>query len=141
MIQKQLEKDRIEIKYSPSNYIGKKKKKPLPFGFIGVLILLFIYFLLLIRILRVARNSRNNFGKYVALGTCLLLFLHIFINIGMNMGLLPVTGIPLPLISYGGSATVMILICLGLVQSVQSSQRSVDIADNLMVTSRSLLMN
>lgn len=111
------------------------------FGFIGVLILLFIYFLLLIRILRVARNSRNNFGKYVALGICLLLFLHIFINIGMNMGLLPVTGIPLPLISYGGSATVMILICLGLVQSVQSSQRSVDIADNLMVTSRSLLMN
>jgi rod shape determining protein RodA len=111
------------------------------FGFIGVIILLFIYFLLLLRILRVARNSRNEFGKYVALGICLLLFLHIFINIGMNMGLLPVTGIPLPLISYGGSATVMILICLGLVQSVQSSQRSVDIANNLMVTSRSLLMN
>jgi rod shape determining protein RodA len=111
------------------------------FGFIGVIILLFIYFLLLLRILKVARNTRNTFGKYTALGICLLLFLHIFINIGMNMGLLPVTGIPLPLISYGGSATVMIMICLGLVQSVQSSQRSVDIADNLMVTSRSLLMN
>jgi len=109
------------------------------FGFVGSLILLGLYFVLLLRILKIARESKNEFGKYLALGVGILMFLHIFINIGMNLGKLPVTGIPLPLISYGGSATVMILICLGLVQSVQTSRKSVDIANNLMLTSASLL--
>ncbi len=109
------------------------------FGFVGAVILLGIYFVLLLRILKVARESKNEFGKFLALGVGILLFLHIFINIGMNLGKLPVTGIPLPLISYGGSSTVMILICLGLVQSVQTSRKSVDIANNLMLTSASLL--
>lgn len=107
------------------------------FGFVGSIILIGIYFFLLLRILKIAKESKNEFGKYLSLGVCLLMFLHIFINIGMNLGKLPVTGIPLPLVSYGGSATVMILICLGLVQSVQTSKKSVDIANKIMVTSRS----
>lgn len=110
------------------------------FGFLGSMLLLSLYLILLLRILSIARNSKDHFGKYLCLGVTILLFLHIFINIGMNLGNLPVTGIPLPLVSYGGSSTVMILILLGLVQSVQASKRSVDIADNLMLTSRSLLL-
>lgn len=110
------------------------------FGFVGSMLLLILYLILILRIIKIAVESYNPFGKFLSLGVCLILMLHVFINIGMNLGKLPVTGIPLPLMSYGGSSILMVMIALGLVQSVNSSKKAVDIADNLMVTSRSLVI-
>jgi rod shape determining protein RodA len=110
------------------------------FGFVGATLLLILYLILILRIIKIAVESYNLFGKFLTLGVCLILMLHVFINIGMNLGKLPVTGIPLPLMSYGGSSILMVMIALGLVQSVNSSKKAVDIADNLMVTSRSQLI-
>ncbi|HLD03382.1 MAG TPA: FtsW/RodA/SpoVE family cell cycle protein, partial [Candidatus Dojkabacteria bacterium] len=107
-------------------------------GFIGAGIILLLYAVLILRIIRIGMHCTNNFGKFTALGIAVLLLIHIFINIGMNLGKFPVTGIPLPLMSYGGSATLMTLIGLGIVQSIGSSRKSIDIADNLMLRSRSL---
>jgi len=60
----------------------------------------------------------NNFGLYIILGAIILLFIETFINIGMNVGLLPVVGITLPLVSYGGSSLIASLILVGIVESV-----------------------
>lgn len=105
------------------------------FGFIGALLLLSTYLILLFRILKIAKETKSDFGRNLAFGVVGLLLIHIFINIGMNLGKLPVTGIPLPLVSYGGSSVLMTLIVLGLVQSVHASRRPVDMADSLMLTS------
>lgn len=105
------------------------------FGFVGALLLLSTYLILILRILKIAKETKSDFGRNLAFGVVGLLLIHIFINIGMNLGKLPVTGIPLPLVSYGGSSVLMTLIVLGLVQSVHASRRPVDMADSLMLTS------
>jgi rod shape determining protein RodA len=87
-------------------------------GFIGVILVVVLYIILLWRVMRVARVTRDRFGQYLAVGVYLLLLISFFISAGMNMGLLPVTGIPLPLISYGGSSLVSTIILLGVVQSI-----------------------
>ncbi len=88
------------------------------FGLLGSSVLLIAYFLVLLRILLIAQKTEDNFATLVCLGVFVLLLSHIFINIGMNLGLLPITGITLPLFSSGGSSLVSIFICLGLVESV-----------------------
>ena len=88
-------------------------------GFIGIILVVVLYSVLLWRIMRVAKVTRDQFGQYLAVGTYLVLLISFFISAGMNMGLLPVTGIPLPLISYGGSNLVSTIILLGIVQSIQ----------------------
>lgn len=105
------------------------------FGFIGASLLLLIYLFLILRILKIAKETKSDFGRIVCFGAVSLLLIHIFINVGMNMGKLPVTGIPLPLVSYGGSSVLMTLIVIALVQSVYASRRPVDMADSLMLTS------
>jgi rod shape determining protein RodA len=110
------------------------------FGFVGTVIVLVLYLTLIIRVIKTGTEASSNFGKYVALGIALLLLLQVFINIGMNLGKLPVTGITLPLMSYGGSSILMTMICLGLVQSINTSRKSVDIADDLMLISHSLVI-
>ncbi len=87
-------------------------------GFLGTVALLVLYFILLLRILKIAKTAKDNLGMYLSLGIFFLLFEHIMINIGMNMGLLPVTGIPLPFLSAGGSALIVNLSALGLAQNV-----------------------
>lgn len=87
-------------------------------GFIGSLLLLLLMALLLLRILRVASRSSDAYGRLVASGVAIMIFVQVAINIGFNVGLMPVTGLPLPLISYGGSSLIATLIGLGLVQSV-----------------------
>jgi rod shape determining protein RodA len=111
------------------------------FGFVGSTLLLSLYSILIYRIIHAANQAKNDFGRYVCISVSILLLLHIFINIGMNLGKLPVTGIPLPLMSSGGSAILMTMIALGFVQSVNSSKRAVDFADNLMLTSTSRIEN
>ncbi len=87
-------------------------------GFVGSAILILLFFLLLLRILQVARRSKDMFGRCLCVGTVAMLGFHVFENIGMNMGLMPVTGIPLPLISYGGSNIMATLITIAMVLSI-----------------------
>jgi len=87
-------------------------------GFIGALILLFLFGVLFWRILRIAKKSSQQAAFLIAIGVFCLIFSQFFINIGMNLGILPVTGITLPLVSYGGNSLISILVCLGLVESL-----------------------
>jgi len=87
-------------------------------GFVGGLLLLGLFFVLIWRILHVATVSRDRFGILIATGIATIFLFHVFVNIGMTMGLMPVTGIPLPFISYGRSNLVVSVISLGLLQSI-----------------------
>jgi len=87
-------------------------------GFVGTLILLVSYILLLLWGLDVARNAKDRFGMVVALGITFLLFWHVSINIGMGVGLLPVVGVPLPLLSYGGSFLLVTLVGIGVLINI-----------------------
>jgi rod shape determining protein RodA len=88
------------------------------FGLIGVVLLLGCYALILVRVWRTAHLSKDMLGTYICAGVFVMMLWHIFENIGMSLGIMPVTGIPLPLISYGGSSAVSFLMMLGLVENV-----------------------
>jgi rod shape determining protein RodA len=87
-------------------------------GFAGVSCVLALYLFLIIESLSVAKASRDRGGTFLVLSLICYFIFHIFINVSMQIGLLPVTGIPLPLISYGGSATMMFFIAVGLILNV-----------------------
>ncbi len=87
-------------------------------GFVGTLVLFILIAVVLWRILRAASLARDSFGRLIACGVATLIFFQSSVNIGMNLGLLPVIGIPLPFISSGGSSLITLLIAEGLVQSV-----------------------
>lgn len=87
-------------------------------GLLGSFFVIFLFGVLLYRIKKSARLARDNFGYLLAIGIMVMFFLQILINIGMNIGLNPVAGVPLPLLSYGGSSIVAVLAGLGIVQSV-----------------------
>ncbi len=93
-------------------------------GLVGSFVILLLYVIILFRVLRAVRSARDNFGMYLSLGIFFMLFFQILINIGMNIGILPVTGIPLPLLSYGGSSLLTTLLSLGLVQSIIARQKA-----------------
>ena len=88
------------------------------FGMVGGLILLGLYFIVFVYGFAIAFRARNHFGRLLAAGLTVNLFLYVFINIAMVMGLLPVVGVPLPLISYGGTAMLTVMISLGIIASV-----------------------
>jgi len=88
------------------------------FGMAGALALIGLFVCVLLYGFAIALRSRNHFGRMVAMGITITLFLYVFINIGMVMGLLPVVGIPLPLVSYGGTAMLTVLAACGLLVSV-----------------------
>jgi rod shape determining protein RodA len=87
-------------------------------GFVGSATVVVLYAVLLFTGLRIAGQARDRLGKVLAVGVVTLLFSHVFINIGMNIRLLPVKGIPLPLLSYGGSSVLASMIALGMLQNV-----------------------
>jgi rod shape determining protein RodA len=87
-------------------------------GFVGSIVLLLLFFLLIWRILHVATISRDRFGVLIAVGVATIFLFHVFVNVGMTMGIMPVTGIPLPFISYGRSNLVVSVLSLGLLQSI-----------------------
>lgn len=87
-------------------------------GFLGAAILLALFAVLILRIVRVARLSRDNFGTFIAIGVMTMISFQLVVNVGMNLGVMPVTGITLPLVSYGGSSLLTILICIGILQSI-----------------------
>lgn len=87
-------------------------------GFVGSVVVLTLYSVVLFTGIRIAGQARDRLGKMIAVGVVTLLFCHVFVNIGMNIRIVPVTGIPLPLLSYGGSSVLGSLIALGLLQNV-----------------------
>ncbi len=87
------------------------------FGFIGTLLLLLVYAALIMISIRLALKSRSLFSKYLSLGICNVFFIYVFVNIGMVTGLLPVVGVPLPFISYGGSSMLAVMFGFGLLMN------------------------
>jgi rod shape determining protein RodA len=87
-------------------------------GFVGSVIVLTLYGVILFTGIRIAGQARDRLGKLMAVGIVTLLFSHVFINIGMNIRIMPVTGVPLPLLSYGGSSVLGSLIAIGMLQNV-----------------------
>ncbi len=88
------------------------------FGFLGTVFVLVMLGLILWRILRIAHAAHDTFGALIAYGIAIMLFFHMAVNIAMNINLIPVTGLPLPFITYGGSALLSSLLGIGLVESV-----------------------
>lgn len=88
------------------------------FGFVGAAFLLSLYALLIWRALRIMTLSKNFYGSLIAGGIAAMLMFHLLVNVGMNIGIMPITGIPLPLMSYGGSSVVAVFLALGLLQSI-----------------------
>jgi rod shape determining protein RodA len=95
-------------------------------GFVGVMVLFALISVVLWRILRAASLARDSFGRLIACGVAALIFFQSVVNIGMNMGLLPVIGIPLPFISAGGSSLITLLVAEGLVQSIVMRYRKIE---------------
>lgn len=87
-------------------------------GFIGAMALVLVLFLLIYKCFKTARKADNAFGRYICVGVGAMMLFHAFENVGMCIGLMPVTGIPLPFISYGGTSLVVNMIAVGLVLSV-----------------------
>jgi rod shape determining protein RodA len=87
-------------------------------GFVGVLVVLTLYLFLILESLTVAKSARDRGGTFLVLSLICFFIFHVVINVSMQIGLLPVTGIPLPLISYGGSATMMFFMATGLILNV-----------------------
>jgi rod shape determining protein RodA len=93
-------------------------------GFLGSVVILTLYAVLLFKGIKIASQARDHLGQLLAVGVVTLWFCHVFINIGMNIRIMPVTGIPLPLLSYGGSSVVCSLIALGILHNVYVFRKS-----------------
>ncbi|CAJ1182227.1 cell division membrane protein [Companilactobacillus paralimentarius DSM 13238 = JCM 10415] len=94
------------------------------FGFVGSCILILLYFLLIYQMVQVTFDTKNEFYAYVSTGVIMMILFHVFENIGMSVGLLPLTGIPLPFISQGGSALLGNMIGIGLIMSMRFHHKS-----------------
>jgi rod shape determining protein RodA len=93
------------------------------FGFVGAAFVLSLYALLIWRALRITALSKNLYGSMLAGGIAAMLMYHVFVNVGITIGIMPITGIPLPLMSFGGSSVVVTFIAIGLLQSVYVQAR------------------
>lgn len=92
-------------------------------GFIACATIVIIYVVLLTRAINIAKTASDDLGSYIAIGISGILFFHIVENIGMTIGLLPITGVPLPFISYGGSSLITNFICIGLLLNIAKYKR------------------
>jgi rod shape determining protein RodA len=95
-------------------------------GFLGAIVMIGLIVFLLWRVLRVAGRSRDTFGRLIAAGVAGLILFQSVINVGMNLGLMPVTGIPLPFVSYGGSSFLTLMLAMGLVESVAMRHKKLE---------------
>jgi rod shape determining protein RodA len=94
-------------------------------GFVGSTLVILLYGGIIVAGIRTASQCRDRLGRLIAIGVVTLLFSHVFVNIGMNIRMVPVTGLPLPLLSSGGSSVVCSLLSLGLLQNVRLYQRTI----------------
>ncbi|MCK5431909.1 MAG: FtsW/RodA/SpoVE family cell cycle protein, partial [Gammaproteobacteria bacterium] len=93
------------------------------FGLMGVLLLLTIYLFIVARGLYIAMNAQQAYGKLLAAALTLTFFVYVFVNMGMVIGQLPVVGVPLPLISHGGTSMVTLMLAFGILMSIQTHRR------------------
>ncbi len=93
------------------------------YGFLGAAFVLSLYALLIWRALRIVTLSKNSYGTLVAGGIAAMLLFQVFVNVGMNLGIMPITGIPLPLMSYGGSSVLATFLAVGVLQSIHMQSR------------------
>jgi len=93
-------------------------------GFVGSVIVLMLYGVVLFTGMRTAGEARDRPGQHLAVGVVVLFFSQVFINIGMNIRIMPVTGVPLPLLSYGGTSVITSLVALGLLQNIHLNRRN-----------------
>jgi rod shape determining protein RodA len=93
------------------------------YGFLGAAIVLALYALLIWRSLRILTLAKNLYGALIAGGIVAMLMFQVFVNVGMTVGIMPITGVPLPLMSYGGSSVIVTLLALGVLQSVYGEAR------------------
>jgi rod shape determining protein RodA len=93
------------------------------YGFVGAAFVLSLYALLFWRALRIVTLSKNSYGTLVAGGIAVSLLFQVFVNVGMNLGIMPITGIPLPLMSYGGSSVLATFLAVGVLQSINIQAR------------------
>jgi len=92
--------------------IGEEK------GFFGCSVVLGLFGLLLWRTLHISANAKDRLGQLMAAGIAALFFLHLIVNVGMTLGMMPVKGMPLPFVSYGGSNLITNMICIGLLENI-----------------------
>jgi rod shape determining protein RodA len=88
-------------------------------GFVGALGLLLLYFIVLMRLTQNAQTAPDRAGAFLVMGVVAVLSFHILVNVGMVVGFMPVTGIPLPLMSYGGSSVLFMFLALGIVMNIR----------------------
>jgi rod shape determining protein RodA len=93
------------------------------FGLLGMLVMLALYLFIILRGLYIATRAQDSFGRLLAGGLTLVFFVYLFVNTGMVAGLLPVVGVPLPLVSYGGTSLVTILAGFGMLMSIQTHRK------------------
>ena len=93
------------------------------YGFVGVMVVLLLFFLLTALLISVAYRLRDRFSSLIVVGVASVLFFHVFVNIAMTVGLMPVTGLPLPFLSYGGSFIISCFFMIGLVFSISLERR------------------
>lgn len=95
------------------------------FGFIGVTLLITLYFLIIARCLYIAVNAQDSFGRLVAGALTMTFFIYVFVNIGMVSGILPIVGVPLPMVSYGGTSIVTLMAAFGVMMSIHTHRRMI----------------
>jgi rod shape determining protein RodA len=93
-------------------------------GFVGAALILSLYALLIWRALRILTMAKNLYGALVAGGVVAMLMFQIFVNVGMTVGIMPITGVTLPLLSYGGSSVLSTMLAIGLLQSIYAQGRA-----------------
>jgi rod shape determining protein RodA len=94
------------------------------FGFVGAAFILSLYALLIWRALRILTMAKNLYGALIAGGITAMLMFQVFVNVGMTIGIMPITGVPLPLLSYGGSSVLVTFLAIGLLQSIHVQARA-----------------
>ena len=92
-------------------------------GFIATCLITILYIVLVTKAIYVAKTAKDNIGSYIAIGIAGVFFFHMAENIGMTIGLMPITGIPLPFVSYGGSSLVSNFICIGLLLNISGRRQ------------------
>ena len=114
----------VNLNYLPENHtdfifavVGET------YGFAGAALVLSLYALLIWRALRILTMAKNLFGTLIAAGILAMLMFQVFVNVGMTIGIMPITGVPLPLMSYGGSSVLVTFLAIGLLQSIHIQAR------------------
>ena len=98
-------------------------------GFVGAMAILAVFWLICLRLILIAQNAKDDFGSLLAVGVLSMIVFQVMVNVGMTIGLAPVTGLPLPWISYGRSALLTNFMAIGLVESVANYRRRLRFTD------------